>query len=226
VAPPPSPVASPRATAPCADDPTYFDVWRCADWRDAFPCRAGYGAVNTQARIDALVAACPASCVDIGCGAAGAAPSASAPPPVSGYAAAQGCESELNTLCSSICGIPNTVARLDNGASGSYNPSVNQWRCYTAGTLSADTYTYTSGTLYCTRHAQLSAALATCVAGAAGFQAGCNDDPTFAVRGQTCASWAGYNCLTAGSSDGYSNAEIDLLVASCPQSCMDVAPVC
>ena len=62
----PTPPSSPPSS--CADDPTYRDVWTCVDWGgDGFPCRVGYGAINTQARIDALVAACPLSCSDVDC---------------------------------------------------------------------------------------------------------------------------------------------------------------
>ena len=80
------------AAQTCQDDPTYFDVWSCTDWLDAFPCRQGYGAVNTQARIDALVAACPVSCVDVSCPTTTPTPAPSAQAPIIGYGPAQGYE--------------------------------------------------------------------------------------------------------------------------------------
>ena len=54
---------------------------------------------------------------------------------------------------------------------------------------------------------------------------GCNDDPTYVARGETCISWLGYDCRAA-TSWGYSADQAALLVRSCPQSCRDVTPIC
>ena len=41
----------------CADDPTYFDQWRCADWAAGpYNCRDGLAPVNTAERIARLEA--------------------------------------------------------------------------------------------------------------------------------------------------------------------------
>ena len=104
---------------------------------------------------------------------------------VAGYAAAQGYEAQLNAMCATLCAGPTgaVYARLDLGSLGT-NPTINQWRCYTAGTLSADTLSYTSGTDYCTRHQQLSDELTRLAGGApsASAPSGCIDDPTCARR--------------------------------------------
>lgn len=53
----------------------------------------------------------------------------------------------------------------------------------------------------------------------------CLDDPTYVAAGWSCSSWAGWDCR-----NGYGSfsdpAAVATLVASCPQSCNDVTPLC
>ena len=80
------------------------------------------------------------------------------------YPPAQGCDSVLNHLCMSLCaGFTLTYARLDLGTGGN-SPDVNQWRCYSLATLSSNLEAYIGGAAYCTRHTQLTSALANCLA--------------------------------------------------------------
>ena len=53
----------------------------------------------------------------------------------------------------------------------------------------------------------------------------CTDDPTYTDGGWHCAEWVGYQCYQ-GYAPVSTSARIQLLTQSCPESCMDVVPVC
>lgn len=59
-----TPPAPPRPI--CRDDPTYFDVWSCSEWA-GHACRQGGWGIDTPQRVQSLVRACAASCVDVDC---------------------------------------------------------------------------------------------------------------------------------------------------------------
>ena len=71
------------------------------------------------------------------------------------YAAARGCDAQLNAWCDANCPHYKThgplLARHDVGE----NIAKPAWRCYAQATLSDDGSTYARGTEYCTRHMQL-----------------------------------------------------------------------
>ena len=56
----------------------------------------------------------------------------------------------------------------------------------------------------------------------------CKDDPSYRdpLTGWGCADWAGFPCRTGAAPTILSPAQIDRLVAACPETCSDVTPEC
>uniref|UniRef100_A0A7S4C5W6 Apple domain-containing protein n=1 Tax=Chrysotila carterae TaxID=13221 RepID=A0A7S4C5W6_CHRCT len=61
---PPPPLTPPELPSRCFDDPNYFDLFPCSEWR-GFDCRAGGYGIETPERIAHLVRSCPEACADV-----------------------------------------------------------------------------------------------------------------------------------------------------------------
>lgn len=84
---------------------------------------------------------------------------------LSTYSPAQGCDAQLNALCTRTCPHAETHGELFARLDGSDGSAGKAWRCYAKSTLSADGLTFVGGNTYCTRHAMIIDELQRCLSG-------------------------------------------------------------
>jgi hypothetical protein len=101
--------------------------------------------------------------------------------PFSAYAAARGCDAQLNAWCDASCPHRATYGPLLARFDVTERTRVPAWRCYARHTLTEDVQSFAGGSEFCTRHDKLLQLLESC-AGGAGMPAGVAVDAAGGAR--------------------------------------------